>query len=488
MHHFLNNHFLGFIFSGFADHHMIKSLLADVDNSKNDTPQVPPRPSGNTVSPNKPVPSPRSVSPRPVPAPRRSKSPNTNIEGQGDAPVVPPRPNIVSPGPDGTLPHYQDGQAQGQNPPQQIDGHKQQYLNIGTLISDGIGGVKCAVGNALSDISGYLQVPKKPPPDTPVSPFEYVPKPGENLPINTTHRPDHQLYPQLSVEFSGPCTSGLLQSFGKFGAGIDFFFKPFGLAVGNNGEFVVTDRGGNRIFVFSNNAEQKYRFAAECTVNDVAITKSNEILIAVSKSGSAIMRMYTMEGHFIKQFGDFYKFDQSSGIVVTPSDHVAITNLAANNVLLFTSQRKFSLKFGSKGAGEKHFNQPSHVTATSKDYIIVSDTGNNCLKLFDKEGNFKRNFGGLGNAHGKLNSPLGIACDLNDNVFVADSNNFRVECFTVKGFYFTTLVEDTYLIGPDVKPVNVAVTPRNNIAVLLYGTGFAEVRVYSWKPNHRHGV
>lgn len=461
---------------------MITSLQADMQNGKHDTSL---KPSGYAVHPTKPVPAPRSISPRPVPAPR-SKSPNVISTGQIDTPPVPPRPKSVSPIPTDTASQGANGQTPqvGVLPPDQTQnqGH---YFNIGGLVSEGIGGVKGAIGSALSDITGYLQAPKQPPQDVPTSPFEFVPRLGE--PQQGAKAPSHpykSLYPQLSVEYSGPCTKGLLLSLGKFGAGVDFFFKPFGLAVGHHGEFVVSDRGGNRIFVFSNDAQLKCRFSLDCTVNGIAVTKDNNILIAVSKSGSAIMRMYTMQGRFLQLYGNYYKFDEASGIVITPTDHVAVTNIAANNVLLFTAQRKFSLKFGSKGAGDKHFNQPRHVTATSKDYIIVSDTGNNCLKLFDKEGNFKRSFGAAGNAHGQLNAPLGVACDAEDHVIIADSNNFRVEVFTVKGGYYTTLVEDTYLISPDVKPVNVAVTTRNNVAVLLYGTGFAEVRIYNWRPNH----
>jgi hypothetical protein len=292
------------------------------------------------------------------------------------------------------------------------------------------------------------------------------------------------LYPQLSAnENLGPCTEGMLLRFGKFGAGVNDLMKPFGLGVGQNGEFVLSDRGGNRVFVFSNTGELKSRFNLNCTVNGIAITKDNQILIAVAKSGSNIMRMYSVEGRLLQGIGDYYKFDVSSGITITKSNHVAITNLAADNVLIFTDQRKFSTKFGWKGRGQNHFMQPSFVTATSKDYIVVSDTGNDCIKLFDIAGNFKRSFGSKGSNHNQLDTPLGVATDDDDNIIIADSGNFRVEVFNVKGMFITTLIKGTNLIGPDVKPINVAVTKKNNVAVLLAGTGFCEVRVYSWRPN-----
>lgn len=107
----------------------------------------------------------------------------------------------------------------------------------------------------------------------------------------------------------------------------------------------------------------------------------------------------------------------------------------------------------------------------SKDQIIVSDSGNDCIKVFDTAGNFKRKFG-------NLSCPMGVSVDRRDNIIVADAGNFRVQMFDSHGNYLRSLVSDTDEIGPDVKPLNVAVTPAGNVAVLLRGTQFAEIRVY----------
>lgn len=462
---------------------MVSSLQDTVEESQNKL-VVPQRPGDEaTEAKLKPVPAPRSITPqpknqaRPIPAPRSVSPlpPNGN-----PTPPVPPRPKSVSPTPinAGNLNVGEPRTGQQKEP---TSGY------FSNLIHGGIGGVVGAFGSAVSDISGYLHVPQhKPAVDTPTSPFEFVP---HSEPEGFSSEPQNPgLYPQLQPnENKGPCSDRLVLSFGKFGPGVNDLMKPFGLTVGKSGEFVLSDRGGNRIFVFSNTGELKTRFNTNCTVNGVAITKENNILIAVSKSGSAIMRMYSMEGRCLQVYGDYYKFDTSSGITVTPSNHVAITNLAADNVLIFTEQRKFSVKFGWKGRGQNHFSQPRFITSTRKDYLVVSDTGNHCIKLFDVAGNFKRCFGSPGSNHNQLNTPLGVATDTEDNIIIADSGNFRVEIYTVKGGFYSTLIKDTNLIGPDVKPINVAVTPKNNIAVLLSGTGFCEVRVFNWKPNSCYG-
>lgn len=414
--------------SAFPDNHLVASLSDTVESQR--TPQKPPPPQ--------------------VPVPQPSGN-----HGDGQYRVAPIMPNIT-PIPENT--------ANGNKPPDSFS-----VLNYASGTT--------ANGSGIPHMPQYLN------PQMPQVMADNGPQ-GDSGQFGQQYS-SPGLYPHLSVEseFKGPCTKGLLVIAGSYGGTVSSFLKPFGLAVGRNGEYIVSDRGGNRILVFSNKGELKLCYNLNCTVNGIAVTKENDVLIAVSKAGSEIMRQYTLHGKFVQKFGDYYRYDLASGIAITPNNHVAITNVQADNVLAFTDQRKFSIKFGWKGTGDRHFMNPQFITSTVKNYVVVSDTGNHCIKVLDLQGNFKRSFGGKGVAHGKLDTPLGVATDQDSNIIIADSNNYRVEIFTVKGYFYTTLVEETNLIGPDVKPINVAVTPRNNIAVLLVGTGYAEVRVYCWKPS-----
>lgn len=415
--------------AAFPDNHLVASLSDTVESQKK-SPQVPAQP------------------PVPTPQPATGYHGNNHLHSNNDgrvSPAVPKPDELAGGGPNDlfSVVNYASGPSQTQNE------------------------------TGLPSMPQYLD---------PQMPEVSLDTGGQG---DTEHRSSPGLYPHLSVEseFKGPCTKGLLVIAGQFGTKVSNFMKPYGLTVGRNGEYIVSDRGGNRILIFSNKGELKLCFNTDCTVNGIAVTKENDVLIAVSKSGSAIMRQYTFQGRCLHKIGDYYRYDVSSGITITPNNHVAITNVQADNILVFTDQRKFSVKFGWKGTGDRHFLNPQFIASTSKNYVVVSDTGNNCIKVLDLQGTFKRSFGGKGDAHGKLDTPLGVATDQEDNIIIADSNNYRVEIYTVKGMYYTTLVQDTHLIGAGVRPINVAVTPRNNIAVLLAGTGFAEVRVYCWRPS-----
>ncbi|XP_021341500.1 tripartite motif-containing protein 2-like [Mizuhopecten yessoensis] len=333
-------------------------------------------------------------------------------------------------------------------------------------------------------------VPVPPSPTVVEGGWEKIPseKPGLLYPSVSQMSTVHEI-PSPPCDQSGlPCTAGMMLKFGKWAPTINDFQKPYGLTVGENGEFVITDRGteySNRVLVFSKSGELLSRFV--CTgkqtikVASVAMTPDNNIMVAVDNSpGNAIMQEYNFDGKLLKSYGDFYRHDKPSGIAISSKNHVAISNLEGNNVLLFTEQRKFSTKFGWKGSGDNHFMFPQFVACNHKDYIIVSDSGNDCIKVFDAVGNFKRKFGESGTASGCLSFPMGIAIDSNNNIVVADAGNFRVEIFTSKGQHIRTVVKDTDLISSDVKPLNVAITRGNNIAVLFSGPQFAEVRVYRW--------
>lgn len=270
---------------------------------------------------------------------------------------------------------------------------------------------------------------------------------------------------------SAPCSENLLLKVGHYGPTIADFMKPYGLAIGRNGEYVVTDLAGSRVLVFANAGELIGRFSCDCKISGVTMTKDNSILLAVNGAGSAIMRLYNMDGHVLQTMGDYYRYDKPSGIAQTSDFKTIISNLEGNNIYVFTHQNKMSVKFGWHGSGDKHFDGPNFLAVDSKDHIIVSDSGNDCIKIFDTAGNFKRKVG-------TLSCPMGVSVDKKDNIIVADAGNFRVQMYDNHGNFLRTVVKDTDDIGDDVRPFNVATTPAGNVAVLLKGTQFAEIRVY----------
>lgn len=316
------------------------------------------------------------------------------------------------------------------------------------------------------------------------------PPPMNNNHEQTTIPSCNPLYPSIQntvtekgdqKEFVYVEGDGILLKFGHHGGTLNDFHKPYGLAVGPTGQFAISDRSGSRILVFSSTGILLSRITcANSKISSLAIMHDGNILVAVSNAGSAIMHLYNMDGKLLQSIGEHYRFARPSGIAMNSTHQIYITDLESHCVMIFTDQKKFSTKFGLKGTGDNRFMSPNFLATNQKNQIIVSDCENNCIQVFDHSGNFKLKFGSSGEDHGQLMCPMGVTTDSQNNIIVADAGNFRVEIFDKKGKHIKCLVKDTETFGNEAKPLNVAVTHKEDIAVLFVGEQFAEVRVFRW--------
>lgn len=419
----------------FTDNHIVRSLCETVDQDNGPE--------------------------KPTPKPRRSLQPKTDdafSASQSSQSPPPPYSMIFT----GTSDHANTTCGIIQTPAVSATQHSQiAYPPIGFVLPDSTTG--CVGGNADLTLRP-VSVTSAP------SPASY---------------PSGSLYPSVppfSLESSSSaCSEGLILKFGKKGADITDFHKPFGLAVSKTGDFVVTDMGGNRIFIFRNDGELKKRLTCECPIKDVAVNDRNELLVTVKKQGAGF-RCYDLTGRCLGEHGKFSIYEETQGIAPLLSGGLVISETKNHSVHILTNQYKMSTKIGRKGKGDGYFQSPSFVATDSKDNIIVSDEVNHYVQVFNAHGKFKLRFGSEGSRSGQLSQPKGICTDVDNNIIIADSGNYRVEMFSSHGQYIRTIVKETNKLGVDVKPINVAMTPQGNVSVLLTGPYFAEVRVY--RPHH----
>ena len=293
--------------------------------------------------------------------------------------------------------------------------------------------------------------------------------------------PPHPIYPTVPQGYdkaSTVCAENLILRFGKQGHSVRDFVKPIGLAVSKQGWYIISDNGGeqSRMFIYDSSGELKAAFKTGYKVEDISMTKSDEIFAAV-QSNTCAFRQFTLGGQLKGEHGKFFAYESPSGIAVLNSNGVVISGPQNYCIYVLTDQMKLATKFGRKGNGDGYFSSPAHVASNSKNHIIVSDKTNNVVQIFNAEGKFKYKFSAKGG--GQLQNPLGICVDDKDNIIVADSGNYSVEVFSPHGSWLSSVVKNTYELGEEVKPVNVAFTPTGKVAVLMKGPYFAEVRVYS---------
>ena len=214
--------------------------------------------------------------------------------------------------------------------------------------------------------------------------------------------------------------------------------RPYGVAVSNSGEVVVSDNLHHRISVYSRGGRS---FGSEGSYDrqfqyprGVAITSDNHIIIA--DSGNHRIQMFTMEGRFVKSVGQWGKgqlqFNHPSGIAVHPSGSVFVADSYNHRIQVLNSDLLYSHMFGSQGSAPGQFSYAGGVAINSSGLLYVTDYGNNRVQLFSADGQFISSFGSKRFQHGQLYDPLGICVDSTNTVYVTDGNH-RVVVYSSSG-------------------------------------------------------
>lgn len=87
----------------------------------------------------------------------------------------------------------------------------------------------------------------------------------------------------------------------------------------------------------------------------------------------------------------------------------------------------------------------------------------------------------MGRSPGDFLHPMGLDVSRTHHIVVCDRDNHRLQMFDLGGHFLSVIVTDTTYQGLDVRPVDVAMTSCNLLAVLVVGiegVDFSEVRLY----------
>ena len=216
---------------------------------------------------------------------------------------------------------------------------------------------------------------------------------------------------------------------------------PYGVAVSNSGEVVVTEKFHHRISVYNRQGKHIRSFGSQGS-NDgqlqhprgVAITSDNHILIADRDNHR--IQMFTMEGRFVKSVGQIGKgqlqFNQPSGIAVHPSGRVFVADASNNRIQVLNPDLSYSHMFGTKGSAPGQFLYPYGVAINSSGVVYVTEYDNHRVQLFSAVGQFISLFGIEGSQPGQLQHPRGICVDSTNTMYITDWNH-RVSVYTSSG-------------------------------------------------------
>ena len=202
-----------------------------------------------------------------------------------------------------------------------------------------------------------------------------------------------------------------LRSFGTFGSGHGQFNEPRGVTVDSEGNILVLDTDNHRI--------QKF-------------TTTGEFLTAVSTEGSPLDVAFN-----------------------ATNNKVYVVNCWNHRVQVLNSDLTFSSTFGYNGSGEGQFSYPCSIAFDNSGKVYITDSFNHRIQVFTADGKFLRMFGRYGDGMGELNWPVGITVDTNDIVYVSEYK--RVSVFTCDGQFVTSFGRKGEGLGEFDRPVGLAV-------------------------------
>ena len=281
-----------------------------------------------------------------------------------------------------------------------------------------------------------------------------VERKGENR-YEISYRPTIKGRHQLQIKVDGQSIRGspfgvaVKSTVEKLGTRIQTIHgvdKPWGVAVNQKGEVVVSEWGTDRVSVFGPCGEKLRSFGSGgsgqgrfVNVREVAVDGEGNILVV--DSGNHCIQKFTPEGQFLASVGTRghgqLQFESPIGIVVNVGNGKSYVT-DGNRIQVLNSDLTFSSTFGKYGDGKGHFKYPTGIACDNTGEVYVADTNNHHIQVFTAEGKFVRMFGRYGHGRGELFSPYGIAINSSNMVYISEGNNCRVSVFTTKGQFVTS--------------------------------------------------
>ena len=260
--------------------------------------------------------------------------------------------------------------------------------------------------------------------------------------------------------------------FGKQGSGEGMFKFPYGVAVSDGDEIVVTDALNHRIQVFDSNGTflrsfgHKGENAGEFkNPSGIAIDKDRNIL--VSEFCNHRVQILSWEGRHLGSFGGKGSLDSQLlhpwGLSLDSNGNVIVADTANKLIKIFTPDGKFVMKIGGQGS----LSYPIHCVQCGE-YFIALDRNEHCIKVFHREGHFQYKFGKQGQRDGEFNYPRFLSVTQSKHLLVCDEGNHRIQVFELDGKFVGKFSTKGDKLGEFDKPVSVAVLSNDQIVVSDY--------------------
>ena len=258
-------------------------------------------------------------------------------------------------------------------------------------------------------------------------------------------------------------------SFGQSGFFAGRLNLPWGVTVNERDEIAVTERGYNRVQVFSSDGTYLRSFGRPGDKQGefdspagITIHETKNIIVADTRNHR--VQLFSEQGEYLRQFGGKGNLDHQLsnplGLSVDNKGNIIVADRYNKSIKIFSPDGHYLSKLGGEGS----FTFSFHCIQYDK-YLIVSDVDEHCIKVFDRNGNFLYKFGNKGKGDGEFNYPGCLSVNKAEHLMVCDRNNHRVQVFELSGKLITKFGSKGESKGEFNRPISTAVLSDGRIVV-----------------------
>ena len=251
--------------------------------------------------------------------------------------------------------------------------------------------------------------------------------------------------------------------------------SPWGIALNQSGEVVVTSPAWNCVSVFSPSGDKLRSFGTKGSgqgqfMHPSGVTVDGEGNILVADSDNHRIQKFKAEGQFLTAVGSKgslpLQFNEVRDIAInTINNKVYVVDNINHHIQVLNSDLTFSNTIGKYGRNKGEFKYPCAIACDSTGNVYVADGANHRIQVFTSTGKFLRMFGSRGEGDGELDWPIGITLDVQDKVYVSDSKNHRISVFTSEGQFVMSFGSKGVRPGEFQRPRGLAVDSNGVVYV-----------------------
>ena len=176
----------------------------------------------------------------------------------------------------------------------------------------------------------------------------------------------------------------LLHTIDHAGSKGDRFNRPDGVSVSPEGLIYICDSGNHRVTV--HDEEGMFLFALQskgcgpgCFDEPCDVTFGSDGLVYVTDRGNGRVCVWSMEGSFQRDFETKYA---PTYIAATGDNHLLITSLLSDIVMVYTLGGQLVHEFGEIGSDPGRFKGPYGICVDDSGAVYVTDFGNKHVQVF----------------------------------------------------------------------------------------------------------